>query len=194
MKAIRMTVGLLLLAAGTGTAQSLPPVTKAKQVATKAADAANARTAAMTATPANAQAAARQKRDSAAARSTRSASGSTAEAPAPSALTFQRERFSYDRGGRRDPFVSLMKSGELSPLITDLRVQVIVYDRAGRSHVAVLYDASSKEEYRVRVGTSIGRIRVARIDPKSVTFTIEEFGFSRQETLVLGDPNKEKTQ
>jgi len=47
-------------------------------------------------------------------------------------------------------------------------------------------------DLRVRVGQSLGRIRVARISEKSITFTIEEFGFSRQETLLLGDPNKEK--
>lgn len=192
MKAARMTLGLLLLAAGPGAAQSLPPVTKAKAAATKAVESANARTAAQTGA-ADSAAKARAPRDTATGRSTRSASGATADAPAPS-VSFQRESFRYDRGGRRDPFVSLMNSGELRPLITDLQVLVIVHDPDGRASVAVLRDASTKEQYRVRVGTSIGRVRVARIDPKSVTFTIEEFGFSRQETLALGDPNKEKTQ
>jgi len=87
-----------------------------------------------------------------------------------------------------------MNSGDLVPVITDLRITTIIYDPAGRNSVAVLRDVSTKDQYRVKVGQSIGRIRVARIDQKSVTFTIEEFGFSRQETLALGDPNKERTQ
>jgi hypothetical protein len=107
---------------------------------------------------------------------------------------FEREVFSYAPSGRRDPFVSLMTSGDLRPVITDLYVAGIVFDDSGRNSVAVLVDGSSKEQYRARVGMSLGRMRVARIDPKSVTFTIEEFGFSRQETLPLGDPNKVRKQ
>jgi hypothetical protein len=87
-----------------------------------------------------------------------------------------------------------MTSGDLRPVITDLYVAGIVFDDSGRNSVAVLVDGSSKEQYRARVGMSLGRMRVARIDPKSVTFTIEEFGFSRQETLPLGDPNKVRKQ
>jgi hypothetical protein len=37
-------------------------------------------------------------------------------------------------------------------------------------------------------------MRVAAIEPKRITFTIEEFGFSRQETLALGDPTTPRTQ
>ena len=36
--------------------------------------------------------------------------------------------------------------------------------------------------------------RVARIAQKSVTFTIEEFGYSRQQELSLGDSNQERTK
>ena len=39
--------------------------------------------------------------------------------------------------------------------------------------------------YRVRVGQQLGRLRVAAIRQKAVQFTIEEFGFNRQETLPL---------
>ena len=43
----------------------------------------------------------------------------------------------------------------------------------------------------MKVGQTLGRMRVAQIQPKSVTFTIEEFGFSRQETLALSDSKRE---
>ena len=109
---------------------------------------------------------------------------------------FERETFAYEQGGRRDPFVSLMSVDELRPVITDLQIVGIAFDPTGRNSVAVLRDISSKDrdQYRVRVGQSLGRMRVAAIAKKHVVFTIEEFGFSRQEKLELGDPNQERKQ
>jgi hypothetical protein len=37
----------------------------------------------------------------------------------------------------------------------------------------------------VRVGQQLGRLRVSGIRQKAVQFSIEEFGFNRQETLPL---------
>ncbi|HEU4563713.1 MAG TPA: hypothetical protein VFS05_03650 [Gemmatimonadaceae bacterium] len=117
-------------------------------------------------------------------------------------LTVQREVFRYDDGGRRDPFLSLLGTSELRPMLSDLRLAVIVYDPRGRSR-AVLKEisttggaggASAKPQYyNVRVGQTLGRMRVAAIGPKSVTFTILEFGESRQETLVLNDSTTVRT-
>ena len=79
----------------------------------------------------------------------------------------------------------------------DLRLVAVAYDPAGgRNSVAVVHDVSGKEkvQYRLRIGQGVGRMRVASISPKSVAFTIEEFGYSRQETLALGDSNKERKQ
>ena len=102
-------------------------------------------------------------------------------------ITFNREVFRYDAAGRRDPFVSLITSSEIRPLITDLRLTTVAYDAAGNGSVAVLRDLGTKEQYRVKVGSTLGRMRVVRIDPKSVTFALEEFGYGRQETLSMGD-------
>jgi hypothetical protein len=102
-------------------------------------------------------------------------------------VTFDREVFQYTAGGRRDPFVSLLTSDEIRPLLSDLRLTAIAYDLHGRNSVAVLRDIGTKAQYRVKVGSPIGRMRVVRIDPKVVTFVIEEFGYSRQETLAMGD-------
>src|SRR5690606_17909104 len=108
-----------------------------------------------------------------------------AAAPAPTRpgarnqVTIEREAFNYTAEGRRDPFVSLMGSSELRPMISDLRLAVVVYDSDGASR-AVLRDINTNEQYKVRVGQQLGRMRVARIAPKSVTFTILEFGESRQ--------------
>ncbi|HSA56410.1 MAG TPA: hypothetical protein VLE53_11955 [Gemmatimonadaceae bacterium] len=212
MKTPRLAVGWILVAGMMGAvpalaAQSLPPITKSKQAATRAVEATNAHTRAMTSPAADSAAAARQggstpsgsqgrpQGDDSQAGAARPATQSAAGRAETSAAAFEREIYRYERAGRRDPFVSLMENGDLRPLITELRVTGIVFDESGRSSVAVLRDLGTQEQYRVRVGTSLGRMRVARIDRKSVTFTIEEFGFSRQETLELSDdPNKEKKQ
>ena len=107
--------------------------------------------------------------------------------PAAPEVAFSREIFSYDASGRRDPFMSLLASGDLRPAYTDLKLVAVAYDPTGRKSVAVMRDVSSNDQYRVKVGQTLGRMRVAQIHPKSVTFTIDEFGYSRQEILALGD-------
>jgi hypothetical protein len=109
-------------------------------------------------------------------------------------VVIRREFYAYEQSGRRDPFVSLMTIGELRPMISDLAISGILIDPAGRGSVAILRDVSSKEQYRVKVGQQIGRMRVARITQKAVTFTIEEFGFSRQQELTMDDSNQARTK
>lgn len=108
-------------------------------------------------------------------------------------ITFDREVYSYAAEGRRDPFRSLMTTGDLRPLISDLRLVAVAYDPDGAS-VAILRDIDTNEQYRVRAGNQLGRMRVAAIQSRKVVFTIEEFGFSRQESLALGDPTNARTQ
>ena len=119
-----------------------------------------------------------------------------ATAPIPVADTaprvlINREVFAYDGDGRRDPFVSLLTTSDLRPLLTDLKLVAVAYDPRGQNSVAVLRDVTSKDQYRVRVGQTIGRMRVAAIQEKAVIFTIEEFGYSRQEILpIIADSTK----
>jgi len=108
-------------------------------------------------------------------------------------VSLNREVFSYDPGARRDPFISLMRSGDLRPMLADLRLVTVLYDATGRNSIAVMRDQSTKDQYRVRVGETLGRMRVVQIQPKQVVFTIEEVGFSRQEALALGDTTKART-
>lgn len=117
----------------------------------------------------------------------------SAEAPTPQEHTIYREIFEYDAAGRRDPFASLLATSDLRPLLIDLRLAAIAYDPNGRNSVAVLRDLTSKEQYRVKVGQVLGRMRVAAIQPRSVTFTIQEFGLSRQETLTMNDTTRVRT-
>lgn len=100
-------------------------------------------------------------------------------------LNIDREVFSYRGGNRRDPYESLMRSDELRPLVSDLRLTAVAFDPNGKGSVAILRDVVSQNQYRVRVGQTLGRLRVSGIRQKAVIFSIDEFGFSRQETLPL---------
>jgi hypothetical protein len=96
-----------------------------------------------------------------------------------------REVFSY-RGSGRDPFVSLLRSGDVRPLPEDLRVTTINYDaRYPGGSVAVLRDTTMQKRYTVRVGDELGRLRVTAINTDEVLVTIEEFGVERQMSLRL---------
>jgi hypothetical protein len=107
-------------------------------------------------------------------------------------VLINREVFQYEGDGRRDPFVSLLTTSDLKPMLNDLKLVGVAYDPRGQNSVAVLRDVTSKDQYKVRVGQTIGRMRVAAIQPKAVIFTIEEFGYSRQELLPIAPPDSTK--
>ena len=210
--------GALLLcgAASPGGAQAIPQPGPAKKAAQRAAAATNKHTeavsgSAVTATPQaqqprqgtgatkQQQSATRQTRGDSAAAAARAdtsrrggaqqrGSVSVSERGGRGEMTLQREVFDYNPEGRRDPFVSLMASGELRPLLTDLQLRSVIYDPSGRNSVAILRDAQTKDQYRVRVGQTLGRMRVTAIRPREVVFTIDEFGFNRQEVLTYTEP------
>ena len=126
----------------------------------------------------------------------RNGKGGAAAAAAPASksdISLVRETFNYTADGRRDPFMSLMKTGELRPAVSDLKLVTVIYDPAGRS-VAILRDLTTKEQYRIKVGQTLGRMRVASIQPKSVTFTVIAIGTTFQEVLALNDTTRARTQ
>jgi hypothetical protein len=105
-------------------------------------------------------------------------------------VALYREVFSYSSGGLRDPFVSLMLSGELRPILTDLSLTGVIYDPEGRRSVALLVDGSTGEAYRVRVGQTLARMKITKIGMQDITFSIDEFGLSRSETLIIDKTKK----
>ena len=111
---------------------------------------------------------------------------SATRAPDP-ANAIMREVFDYGVQGRRDPFFSLLATGDLRPMLADLRLTTILYDLSGRRPVAVMNDVTTNLQYRVTTGMMLGRMRVTQIGPRKVIFAIEEFGFSRADSLVLAD-------
>jgi len=181
-------------------ASAQDPLTNAKRVANKAASAENAHIEA------------EQRPDGPAAqpqaqpRSTHDAKPAVRkpQAPAPTmtvaqndtaaTTTIMREAYDYSASGRRDPFVSLLTTNELRPSMSDLRLTGILFDHAGGHSVATLRDLGTNAQYRVIVGSALGRMRVAAIRTKTILFTIEEFGSSRQDSLVLGDSTKARVK
>lgn len=172
-----LALGLALLGPARAQAQGAPSAAKTTPGAAPSAAAPSA------AAPSRPTPSAATRRVAAApADSARTVSRGSAE---PTTVQIEREVFSYQGGGRRDPYASLMTSGEIRPLVSDLRLTAVAFDPNGRGSVAILRDVTSQSQYRVRIGQTLGRLRVAAIRQKAVIFSIDEFGFSRQETLPL---------
>ena len=109
----------------------------------------------------------------------------TARHDSAGAVTLVREAYAYEGGGR-DPFVSLLKSGDIRPMLSDLKLVGIYYDqRYPARSVAVLRDVTNGKRYRAKSGDIMGRLKVTQIRPREIVFTVQEFGFERQESLQL---------
>jgi hypothetical protein len=200
--------GVALGAGASAPAQGFPNINAPKQAAQRAANAANAQLSAQTgqamptrsgptAAPAPAPAApstpvpATRGAVAAPAGATRVVGTAAAAVPnnrLPQQVT--REIFLYDQAGRRDPFFSLILTEDLRPLLTDLRLVGVLYEPSGRRSVAIFRDVQTNAQYRVLPGMTLGRMRVAQIKQRGVIFTIDEFGLSRQDSLMLSDSTK----
>jgi hypothetical protein len=111
----------------------------------------------------------------------------SASAQAPS---ITREVFEYAREGRRDPFLSLLTTAELRPAMSELRLTSIFLDLNGPNSLATVRDVASNARYTVRVGTAVGRMRVTAIHDQAVIVSIDEFGTTRRDSLVLRDSTR----
>lgn len=104
------------------------------------------------------------------------------------AVIFNREVYNYPSSGRRDPFSSLIETGDIRPMLQDLEIVAITLAPSAGQSIATLKDVSSNEIYRVRVGSVFGRLRVVAIRQRDVVLAIDEFGNTRQETLSITVP------
>lgn len=132
---------------------------------------------------------AQQQPGTPAAADTATTAGPVAQAPATQddgpSTELVREAFSY-RGAGRDPFVSLLRSGDVRPLPQDIRVRAINYDaRYPQRSVVTMQDTTLNRRYTLRVGDRVGRVRVVQIRATEVVISIEEFGVERQLVLPI---------
>lgn len=204
----RFVIAVALIAGASVAQAQLPPsIRKPIDAAKKAANATNAQTAQVEQQAAPAptmQAKAAPPAVKGPAPATK-ASGQATKTPAAAApawkpqssdstkVTFEREVFTYTPR-EVDPFASPMETGAIRPLVSDLKVVGIIYDPAGRNSVAVMRDQSTNEPYRAKVGQVLGRARVTQIKPQEVILSIEEYGFSRQESLKLNVQQIQQTK
>ncbi len=97
----------------------------------------------------------------------------------------QRESYAYS-GGTRDPFLSVLEGNITGPELADLDLVGIMYNpRTPALSAVTLRDRLNLKIYTVREGERLGRMRVTDIRRKDVTFTIDDYGTERQETLTL---------
>lgn len=103
--------------------------------------------------------------------------------PAPG-TPISRESYAYS-GGSRDPFASVIDGGSIGPELADLELTGVYFMSPPQQSVAVLRDRLNGKIYSVREGERLGRMRVSDIRLKDVTFTIDDYGTTRQETLSI---------
>lgn len=102
-----------------------------------------------------------------------------------------RETFSY-AGASRDPFQSIIAAGTSGPDVGDLLLVAIYADvRSARNSIAVVRERQGTRRWRLKIGDRVGSATVSLITLRDVTFTIQDFGFERQETLSLRKPSEE---
>ena len=100
-------------------------------------------------------------------------------------LVYEREVYSYDGAGRRDPFAPLVGEGvNIGPMFADLQLRGIIYSTGRGQSIALLHDRSGNL-YRARRGDIIGNATILEIRPLEVLFAVEDFGQTRQEMLRL---------
>ncbi len=100
-------------------------------------------------------------------------------------LELSRETFAYS-GAARDPFNSLLNMAKNGPELADLQLVGIYQNlRAHSGSIAVFREKNGGKRHKLRAGDQVGRSRLMQIRERDVVFTIEDFGFERQETLSL---------
>ena len=116
----------------------------------------------------------------------------------PTELVFEREVFSYPTLQRRNPFHPLTGANEGGPRFEELRVVGILYSDDPSGSVAVLgtstvelsEDASTVTvqpgpSWYLKVGQSVGNIRVVEIHREQVVVEVAQFGLTEQKIMQL---------
>jgi hypothetical protein len=100
-------------------------------------------------------------------------------------IEVMRETFAYT-GGTRDPFNSLINLNSIGPEIGELELVGVYQNLQEPSNsIVVLREKATGKRYKLRDGDQIGRARLLQIRPRDAVFTIQDFGYERQETLSL---------
>lgn len=118
--------------------------------------------------------------------------------PPQTELVFERELFTYPAFQRRNPFRPLVASDQGGPRFEQLRLMGIIFSDdpaasvaiVGTSTVTISQDAATVQvqdgdAWYLKVGQSIGNIRVVEIRREQVVMEVEEFGLTEQKIMQL---------
>ena len=113
-------------------------------------------------------------------------------------LVFEREVFSYPTLQRRNPFHPLTGGDQGGPRFEALRVVGIIYSDNPSESVAVLGTSTVEmsedgatvtvqpgPSWNLKVGQSVGNIRVVEIHREQVVVEVEQFGLTEQKIMQL---------
>jgi hypothetical protein len=114
-------------------------------------------------------------------------------------LVFEREVFAYPAFQRRNPFRALVAADQGGPRFEQLRLMGVIYSDdpamsvavVGTSTVTVSADAAATvqvqegDAWYLKVGQSIGNIRIVEIRREQVVVEVEEFGLTEQKIMQL---------
>lgn len=116
----------------------------------------------------------------------------------PTELVFEREIFAYPSFERRNPFAPLTAGNQGGPRFQQLRLMGIIFSErssesvaiVGTSTVDVSEDGSSVsvdpgQSWYLKVGQSVGNIRIVEIRREQVVVEVEEFGLTEQKIMQL---------
>lgn len=117
---------------------------------------------------------------------------------APTELVFEREVFRYPAFQRRNPFRPLVAADQGGPRFEQLRLMGIIHSENPMSSVAIVgtstvttaEDGSSAtvsdgKAWYLKVGQSIGNVRIVEVRRDQVVVEIEEYGLTEQKIMQL---------
>ena len=116
----------------------------------------------------------------------------------PTELVFEREVFGYPTFQRRNPFITLTGADQGGPRFQQLRLMGIIFSETPSESLAVLgtstvemsEDATTVtvqegQSWYLKVGQSVGNIRIVEIRREQVVVEVEEFGLTEQKIMQL---------
>jgi len=116
----------------------------------------------------------------------------------PTELVFEREVFTYPTFQRRNPFIALGAGNQGGPRFEQLRLMGIIFSERAAESVAILgtsavnvsEDGSTVtvdegQAWYLKVGQSVGNIRIVEIRREQVVVEVEEFGLTEQKIMQL---------
>ncbi len=105
-------------------------------------------------------------------------------------LSYRREFFDYDAGGRRDPFEPLLDVEDAlgGPRFDELVLTGVFRGEEGGGMVVV--EDASRKGYFLKPGDAVGKATLVEIGTDAAAFDVRDFGISRRETLTLQRPEE----